>query len=425
MAISKIIIVGAGPSGCVLALLLANAGIDVELLEASDKLDDSPRASFYPWPAVYELQRAGLLPEVRERGYVVSDGVSWRKVDGTLLARMDTSAVPFDRRLHGLPLGKLLQLTREHLDRKPNAKIRYQHKVTKVDQSDAQAHVFVDTPDGEKTFSADYIVGCDGANSTIRRALFGDDFPGRTWDQQIVATNVYYDISKYGWGQGAFIVDPEYFCLVALLQPDGLYRVSYGETVGLTREEYIARQPEKFRKILPGSPGPEDYKLVTINPYKIHQRCADSFRVGRFLLAADAAHLCNPFGGLGLTGGLVDVGNLFDCLNGIHQGLADDSILDRYSTVRRDMWFKIIDPVSSQNLRHLLQDPDVAMKEDPLFLERDKFSDPEFVASLVTGINDIMYDFTKEYKQSAAGHDIGPSPHNEAVVKGVAAVGAD
>lgn len=277
-----------------MALLLANAGITVDLLEASDKLDDSPRASFYPWPAVYELQRAGLLPEVRERGYVVSDGVSWRKVDGTLLAKMDVSGVPYDHRLHGLPLGKLLQLTREHLDRNPNAKIRYLHKVLKLDQSPKSAQVVVETPDGEQTFSADFIIGCDGANSTIRRGLFGEDFPGRTWDQQIVATNVYYDISKHGWGQGAFIVDPTYFCLVALLQPDGLYRVSYGETVGLTREEYIARQPEKFRKILPGSPGPDDYKLVTINPYKIHQRCADSFRVGRFLLAADAAHLCNP-----------------------------------------------------------------------------------------------------------------------------------
>ena len=78
------------------------------------------------------------------------------------------------------------------------------------------------------------------------------------------------------------------------------------------------------------------------------------------------------------------MGNLFDCFNGIHQGLADDSILDHYSEVRRDMYHKIIDPVSSQNLRHLLQDPDVAMKEDPLFLQRDKFSDPEFVANLVT-----------------------------------------
>jgi 2-polyprenyl-6-methoxyphenol hydroxylase-like FAD-dependent oxidoreductase len=89
-------------------------------------------------------------------------------------------------------------------------------------------------------------------------------------------------------------VDPQHFALVALLQKDGLYRVSYGEKVGLTREEYAARQLEKFRTILPGNPGPEDYKLVSLNPYKIHQRSAQSFRVGRFLLAADAAHLCNP-----------------------------------------------------------------------------------------------------------------------------------
>ncbi len=121
----------------------------------------------------------------------MSDGVSWRKVDGTLMARMDISAVPFDRRLHGLPLGKLLALTREHLDRRPNARIRYLHKVSRIDQSEKScARVFADTPNGEQVFEADYIVGCDGANSTIRRALFGEEFPGRTWDEQIVATNV-------------------------------------------------------------------------------------------------------------------------------------------------------------------------------------------------------------------------------------------
>ncbi|KAJ9634990.1 hypothetical protein H2204_005945 [Knufia peltigerae] len=399
MTLSKIIIVGAGPAGCVLALLLANAGINVELLEASDTLDDSPRASFYPWPAVRELERAGLLPEVRERGYVVADGVSWRRLDGSLIGRMDASKVPYDRRLHGLPLGKLLALTREHLDRRPNAKIHYLHKVTRLEQGQDKAKVYVDTPEGEKVFEADYIVGCDGANSTVRRALFGDEFPGYTWPEQIVATNVYYDISKFGWGQGAFIVDPENFALIALLQKDGLYRVSYGEKVGLTKEEYEARQPEKFRKILPGNPEPKDYKLVSLNPYKIHQRCAQSFKVGRFLLAADAAHLCNPFGGLGLTGGLVDVGNLFDCLNGVHQGLADDSILDRYSEVRRKMYKEIIDPVSTQNLKHLLQDPDVALKEDPLFQNMDTMQDPDAVAKMVSGINNIMHDFTQEYKQ--------------------------
>jgi hypothetical protein len=103
-------------------------------------------------------------------------------------------------------------------------------------------------------------------------------------------------------------------------------------------------------------------------------------------------------GGLGLTGGIVDVGNLFDCLNGVHRGLADDSILTRYSDVRREMWHKVIDPVSTQNLKHLLQDPEVALKEDPLFLNRDQFKDPDFVAKMVAGIDNIMHDFTKEYR---------------------------
>jgi 2-polyprenyl-6-methoxyphenol hydroxylase-like FAD-dependent oxidoreductase len=267
----------------------------VDLLEASDTLDDSPRASFYPWPANYELERAGVLEEAKERGYVVGNGVSWRKIDGTLMAQMNIDAVPENRRMLCLQLGQLLQLIREHLEKKSNAKIHFLHKVLRLEQDESHARVMAETPDGERTFEADYIVGCDGANSIIRRRLFGDmEFPGYTWDEQIVATNVYYDVEKFGWGMGAFIVDPEHYTLIAKIGKDGLYRVSYGEKSGLTREEYIARQPEKFRKILPGNPGPEDYKLVSINPYRLHQRCAKSFREGRFFLAADAAHLCNP-----------------------------------------------------------------------------------------------------------------------------------
>lgn len=73
---------------------------------------------------------------------------------------------------------------------------------------------------------------------------------------------------------------------------------------------------------------------MSISPYKVHQRRANQFRKGRFVLAGDAAHICNPFGGLGLTGGIVDAGNLSDALIGVIQGLADESILDKYSEVR-------------------------------------------------------------------------------------------
>lgn len=82
--------------------------------------------------------------------------------------------------------------------------------------------------------------------------------------------------------------------MAARISRDGLWRVSYGESSGLTRDELFERQPKKFRDMLPGHPEPEDYKMVNFSPYKVHQRLAKQMRVGRFLLAADAAHLCNP-----------------------------------------------------------------------------------------------------------------------------------
>src|SRR5271156_2083031 len=123
----------------------------------------------------------------------------------------------------------------------------------------------------------------------------------------------------------------------------------------------------KYEIMLPGHPKPGDYKLDNISPYKIHQRCAERFRVGRFLLIGDAAHLCNPFGGLGLTGGMVDAGNLADCLVGIDKGLADQDILDKYDEIRRNKWHDIINPVTTANkLRMHSQDPDIALENDEM-----------------------------------------------------------
>jgi len=82
--------------------------------------------------------------------------------------------------------------------------------------------------------------------------------------------------------------------MAAKITTDGLYRVTYGDIPRLSREEYIARQPQRYEEILPGNPKPGEYRITNISPYKLQQRCAPSFRVGRILLAADAAHLCNP-----------------------------------------------------------------------------------------------------------------------------------
>ena len=82
--------------------------------------------------------------------------------------------------------------------------------------------------------------------------------------------------------------------MAAKITHDVVWRVTYGDDVNLSREGIVKRQPARFEKILPGHPKPDEYKLVSISPYKLQQRCAPSFRVGRILLVADAAHLCNP-----------------------------------------------------------------------------------------------------------------------------------
>lgn len=84
--------------------------------------------------------------------------------------------------------------------------------------------------------------------------------------------------------------------MVARISTDGMWRVSYGEIPGLSDEELIARQPMKFQKMFPGHPTAEsgEYRLTNISPYKVHQRLAERMRVGRILLAADAAHCKCP-----------------------------------------------------------------------------------------------------------------------------------
>ncbi|KEF59448.1 uncharacterized protein A1O9_04292 [Exophiala aquamarina CBS 119918] len=384
--LGKVLIVGAGPSGLVLALLLGKAGVNVEIVDAAEKLDEQPRATHYNSPATHVLKRAGVLDEIRAAA-VICKRVVWRKPDGTLLGALDYAAVPEEssERMVALPLNEVSKIVLRQLQSIPAVEIKWSHNVVDVGQNDGEAWVDVETATGKQRLEADYVIGCDGANSKVRRALQGDwHFPGKTWAEQIVATNVYYDFDKFGWDDANFIIEPENWFMASRISKDGLWRVSYGETSGLTREQYLERQPMKFERMLPGNPKPDAYKIMNISPYKIHQRCAEKLRVGRFIIAADAAHLCNPFGGLGLTGGLADIESLYDCLIGIHEGKAQDSILDKYDEVRREMWHKFIDPISSENLRRLNgQDPEKARENDSLLQMLERASrDPNLARTM-------------------------------------------
>lgn len=101
---------------------------------------------------------------------------------------------------------------------------------------------------------------------------------------------VRYPFDAHGYTDANFIIDREHGHMCARINKGGLWRVTYIEEPNLTMEECVSRLPAKFQKILPGNPNPSQFKVEHMSPYRIHQRAAPSFRLGRFLLAGDAAH---------------------------------------------------------------------------------------------------------------------------------------
>ncbi|KAG9233645.1 putative monooxygenase [Amylocarpus encephaloides] len=395
-----VVIVGSGPSGLVLSLLLSKAGIKVTLLDAGSTVDDRPRAAHYAPSAIRVLREAGVLDDVRKEGFIPRD-FTWRKRDGSKVASiMDTVESRGPDGLTVLPLNMLGQVLLAHAMKKANIEIKWNHTVTSVGQDDTSVWAEAKLKDGTvvKT-TGDYLCGCDGANSEVRKSLFGDVFEGKTWDAQIVATNVYYPLHDFGFSDINNIIHPEDYYMAAIISKDGMWRVSYGEDPSFTIEQVRANQPIKFERMLPGNPKPSDYKITNVGPYRIHQRCAESFRVGKITLAADAAHLVNPFGGMGLTGGIVDVGGLAECLIGIEKGLANDDILDKYSEIRIQKWKDYINPISSDNfLRVSATDPENPFEKDELLRLVKSMEDDE-TGEIKKSFDESVYDICHDFKQ--------------------------
>ncbi len=204
-----------------------------------------------------------------------------------------------------LQLGEIIQIMYRHCVEKYGEwiDVRFNHKVLDAGEDEGSGKAWLDVEVGgegeekrKERMEADYVVGCDGSGSAVRRSLFGREWPGLTFDCRFIVQNVFYDgFEKYGWEGGNYMVDKEHWGLVARRGHGGLWRVTYGDPVpGLTDEEYLARRPSHFKNILPGAPDESQYRIEQTNLYNIHNRCVPSFKVGRILLAADAAHVCNP-----------------------------------------------------------------------------------------------------------------------------------
>ncbi len=181
--------------------------------------------------------------------------------------------------------------------------MRWNARVTGLTQDEDGVTVQFEQDGEPRELRCDWLVGADGGRSAVRQAC-GLSFDGYTHPERLVSTNVRYDFEARGYARANFIVDPVHWAVIVKVDRHGLWRVTYGEDARAAGRE---RRGAHSRNItVRFCPTADPYELEAFAPFRVHERCAASFRAGRVLLAGDAAHVCNPFGGLGLTSGLLD-----------------------------------------------------------------------------------------------------------------------
>ena len=333
-----VIVVGGGPTGFVTALGLAQAGVDVCLIEAGDHIIDSPRACVYHWSMLDGLERLGIREEAERIGYTKDDYLWFVKKTGERLPydlKVLSSVTQFP---YNIQLGqdRLAEICLKRLEAMANAQVHWCTPFTGLTQ-DADG---VTVRAGDREFRARWVVGADGAGSAVRKAL-GLSFDGMTWPERFVATNLHHDFESGGYWQSTMVIDDQWGAVIVKITRDGLWRCTYMEDASLPEDTYLDRMPEAYRHLLPGKGG---YELVQAAPYKMHQRCAANFRKGRVLLAGDAAHVTNPTGGFGLTTGLFDAFALWPTLAAAILDGADAALLDTWAEERRRIFLDKTSP---------------------------------------------------------------------------------
>jgi 3-(3-hydroxy-phenyl)propionate hydroxylase/6-hydroxy-3-succinoylpyridine 3-monooxygenase len=356
---SDVLVVGSGPVGLLTALGLGRAGLQVTVLEREEQLSQSPRAISYLWFVFDLLEGLGILDDVDRAGVRETAGMNLRVFrTGEVITMGFDVLEDLTPRPYVIQLGqdRLAAIALEHLRAYDNVTIRQGVCVTALAQREDHVSVLADGPDGAEELRAKWVVGADGASSTIRR-LLGVEFSGMTWDERFVATNIRYDFGAHGFGTTNLLIDPEHGAVIAQIDRTGLYRVTYAESLDLPVETVPERMPRFFEAVLPGD---KDYELVHYAPYRMHQRAADTFRLGRVLLAGDAAHATNPTGGLGLTSGLLDVEVLYPALAAVVRGTAPEEVLDRYAADRRQIFLEVASPQATELKRLVYHSTDPA-----------------------------------------------------------------
>jgi 3-(3-hydroxy-phenyl)propionate hydroxylase len=327
-------IVGLGPVGAIFANLLARDGLRIAIVERATDVYDKPRAITLDHEALRVFQAIGL-GDVMEQSIAPHNGSHYLGVDGEIIKIFDPMPPPY-------PLGWTPNVTfvqpeaertlRDKLAGYANADVFLATTSVSLRQDDNEATLIARRESGEDlTIRARYLVGCDGANSFVRRQL-GIGLEDLAFDEWwMVVDTLTSEPAKrpaksfqYCWPSrpGTFVPGPR-----------NLRRWEIKLLPGEDPE--VAGAPGNVVKLLKGFTDISDLTIWRSAVYRFHALLGQRWRDRRVLLMGDAVHQTPPFLGQGLCAGIRDAANLAWKLKLVLRGDADEALLDSYEIERK------------------------------------------------------------------------------------------
>jgi len=362
MAQDRVLIAGAGPVGLVAAAQLVRQKIPVTVLEAGDELSSESRASTFHPPTLDMLADLGAAASLIREG-LKAPQLQYRSQDG-VIAQFDFGVIS-DQTAHPYRVqSEQFKLTRILLDQLRNDEcfeIQFGARVVGVEQDQTGVRVKVSANGRDEVRAGSWLVGADGARSEVRHAL-GIEFEGFTWPERFLVLSTPFDFDAVMGDLVSvnYVADPE--CWHFLLRVPGMWRVMF--PVGQDVNDETATSPEFGQAQLSRvARCARKFEVIHTTLYRVHQRVAKRFRLGRAFLAGDAAHINNPLGGMGMNGGIHDAVNLTSKLAAVITGESADAELDRYDLQRRLITIESVQSQTIQNKRDLEATTEEAQRE--------------------------------------------------------------
>jgi 3-(3-hydroxy-phenyl)propionate hydroxylase len=352
----RVLIAGAGPVGLVAAANLVRNGVPVTVLEAGADLSEESRASTFHPPTLDMLDRLGAAKPLIAQG-LVAPAFQYRTKQHGVLAQFDFGAIA-DATGHPYRVqseqSKLTRILYEQLRDEPNFELQFLSPVRDVIQHATGVEVAIERPEGKETRSGRWLIGADGARSDVRRSL-GIEFDGFTWPDRFLVVSTPFDFHAVipDLVAVSYVTDPRRWHF--LLQIPGLCRAMF--PISADESDELALSAEFAQSLMATVvPGISSYEIAHVTLYKVHQRVAKTFALGRTFLVGDAAHINNPLGGMGMNGGIHDAMNLTARLVDAWNGTTAETDLERYDRQRRLVTLEYIEKQSIQNKRNLESD---------------------------------------------------------------------